>query len=140
LSYDYLFILFYVLRANFFFAVAKVDTSSALEVSSAGQACGLLEGAGGLTFEEALEVHKNLTSLPDSVARPGAAEALAKSSFLGRAVLVQRGGCSFIDKAKAVQAAGGAAVIIVNSHTGLSRFGVEPRWKGLGVRLHTRLQ
>lgn len=50
-------------------------------------------------------------------------------------MVLDRGGCAFIEKAKNAQAAGAAMAIVVNSFTGLSRFGVEPRWKGLGINI-----
>jgi hypothetical protein len=106
-----------------------VETARALPLAVADppDGCAALAGGGNLTFEEFVDQRADPAS-------HAAAEARARASaYRGRAVVVQRGGCSFIHKAKAVMAAGAAAILVVNSHTGLSRLGVEPRWKGLVI-------
>jgi len=108
-----------------------VDPAAHLEVVAAEPAdgCAPLEGGGGLTFEEFNERHLSETS-------PGVEKKeLVGSIYEGKAVLIKRGGCAFIDKAKAAQSAGAAMIVVENSHLGLSRFGVEPRWKGLGINI-----
>jgi hypothetical protein len=55
------------------------------------------------------------------------------TQFAGKAVVVHRGKCQFIEKAEAALAAGASMLIIVNTETSLSRFGVEPRWRGLAI-------
>ena len=59
---------------------------------------------------------------------PADNEALA-----GKAVVVHRGECQFIEKAESAAKAGASMLIIVNTETSLSRFGVEPRWRGLNI-------
>lgn len=60
---------------------------------------------------------------------------LDSSSFAGMAIVVQRGDCQFIDKAENAAKVGASMLIIVNTETSLSRFGVEPRHRGLSVGL-----
>lgn len=55
----------------------------------------------------------------------------------GKAVLVYRGNCRFIDKVEHAHAAGAAMIIVVNHDHALSRFGVEPRWRGLKIDVPT---
>jgi hypothetical protein len=118
----------------------SVDTAavSGLPVAGASppQGCGRLDASGGLTFEEHLALtNATAAALLDAATRARNEARLAGSAYGGKVVVLQRGGCSFIDKAKSAQAAGAAAVAIANSATHLSRFGVEPRWKGLGVHV-----
>lgn len=51
----------------------------------------------------------------------------------GKAVLVYRGNCKFIDKVEHAHAAGAAMIIVVNHDHTMMRFGVEPRWRGLKI-------
>mmetsp|Transcript_8803 Transcript_8803/g.11506 ORF Transcript_8803/g.11506 Transcript_8803/m.11506 type:complete len:497 (+) Transcript_8803:91-1581(+) len=97
-----------------------------LVLSDPQNGCERLVGGGDLTFEEFMDV-KNNNATADQMA------AAANSQYKGKVVVVRRGGCSFIDKAKTLQAAGAAMIVVVNSETSLSRFGVEPRWKGLVI-------
>jgi hypothetical protein len=109
-----------------FGVVLDPDLSYDLIAADPVDGCDLLNDGGKLTFEEFSEVKRN-NATDEHVA------AAMNSVYRGKAVVVQRGGCSFIDKAKTLQAAGAALIIVVNSQTSLSRFGVEPRWKGLVI-------
>jgi hypothetical protein len=141
---------------KFEFMIATFGTSvpagadNALEVVVAGDpwdTCALLEGGGGLTYEAFNEqdAAARNTSTNGGVQPAddvmGAMEPQAflnkegSSKYAGKAVLIKRGGCPFIEKAKSAQAAGASAVLVANTHTGVSRFGVEPRWKGLGITI-----
>lgn len=91
--------------------------------------CQLLKGGGDLTFEQFVEVKRDNATFEET-------EAAAASVYKGKAVIVERGDCAFIDKAKILQAAGAGMIVVVNSETSLRRFGVEPRWKGLVVGAH----
>merc|ERR1711998_490945 len=51
----------------------------------------------------------------------------------GKAVIIQRGGCQFLEKTMKGWASNASMVIIVNSETSINRYGCEPRWKGLKV-------
>jgi hypothetical protein len=118
----------------------SVDTASAtglaLVEANPPDACTLLASSGELTFEEHLELTNATASAQLSDSTKSAHEAkLQSSEYRGKVVVVQRGGCAFIAKAKHAQAAGAAAIVIVNSATHVSRFGVEPRWKGLGIHV-----
>mmetsp|Transcript_14143 Transcript_14143/g.20834 ORF Transcript_14143/g.20834 Transcript_14143/m.20834 type:complete len:487 (-) Transcript_14143:7-1467(-) len=71
------------------------------------------------------------------------------STVAGKAVVVQRGGCIFLDKAQAVLEAGGSMLVLVNQDvnpegvprgvqglpSGLFRMGAEPRWKAVNVSI-----
>lgn len=54
-------------------------------------------------------------------------------AVFGKAVVVPRGKCQFIEKAEHALAANVSMVIIANTETSLSRLGVEPRWRGLQI-------
>ncbi len=54
----------------------------------------------------------------------------------GKAVVVDRGGCPFVNKTRALAAAGAEAVIFINEEGGvMQRPGVQPKWLGLEVFL-----
>lgn len=67
------------------------------------------------------------------MAKPAEACDPLQKDYKGKAVLVRRGTCSFVQKAENVQAAGGIAMIVGSLHPHLLRMGVEPRWKGLNT-------
>jgi len=123
------------------FALAAPGGWEPVPGSSDDTGCSALAGGGGLTFEEfneLAELKANATRDGDAAGEAEVARreaALASSPFRGKAVVVPRGGCAFVNKAKNAQASGAAMVLIANTHTGLSRFGVEPRWKGLGITI-----
>lgn len=71
--------------------------------------------------------------IPLAMAKPAEACDPLQKDYKGKAVLVRRGTCSFVQKAENVQAAGGAALIVGSVHAHLLRMGVEPRWKGLNT-------
>ena len=50
-------------------------------------------------------------------------------------VLVRRGGCPFLNKVENIEKAGGIGMILGNQYSYLLRLGVEPRWKGLSVKI-----
>ena len=118
----------------------SVDTASAsglaLIEASPRDACTLLSSSGELTFEEHLELTNATAAAELSESTKATNEAKLQSSvYRGKVVVLQRGGCAFIAKAKNAQASGAAAIVVVDSATHLSRFGVEPRWKGLGIHV-----
>lgn len=71
--------------------------------------------------------------MPLAMAKPPEACDPLQKDYKGKAVLVRRGTCSFVQKAENVQAAGGVAMIVGSVHPHLLRMGVEPRWKGLNT-------
>lgn len=76
--------------------------------------------------------HENV-EIPLAMAKPAEACDPLLKDYKGKAVLVRRGTCSFVQKAENVQAAGGVAMIVGSVHSHLLRMGVEPRWKGLNT-------
>ena len=59
--------------------------------------------------------------IPLAMAKPAEACDPLQKDYKGKAVLVRRGTCSFVQKAENVQAAGGAAMIVGSVHTHLLR-------------------
>merc|ERR1711988_1168349 len=78
-----------------------------------------------------------VTGLQVVEAEPANACKALMNDVAGKAVIVQRGKCNFIDKAEKAVEAGAATVIVANMHTSISRFGVEPRWRGLKIDVPT---
>ena len=78
-----------------------------------------------------------VTGLQVVEAEPANACKALTNDVAGKAVIVQRGKCNFIDKAEKAVEAGAAMVIVANMHTSISRFGVEPRWRGLKIDVPT---
>jgi len=78
-----------------------------------------------------------VTGLQVVEAEPANACKPLTNDVTGKAVIVQRGKCNFIDKAEKAVDAGAAMVIVANMHTSISRFGVEPRWRGLKIDVPT---
>lgn len=70
-----------------------------------------------------------------AAAKPAEACSPLDGNFRGKAVLVRRGSCPFVQKAENVMAAGGAIMIVGSAHSYLLRMGVEPRWKGLNTAI-----
>mmetsp|Transcript_22223 Transcript_22223/g.32332 ORF Transcript_22223/g.32332 Transcript_22223/m.32332 type:complete len:459 (+) Transcript_22223:67-1443(+) len=73
--------------------------------------------------------------LPLVMSKPAEACEPLEKDVKGKAVLVRRGSCSFVQKAEHVQNAGGIAMIVSSLHSHLLRMGVEPRWKGLNTAI-----
>jgi minor extracellular serine protease Vpr len=60
--------------------------------------------------------------IPLAMAKPAeACDPLQQKDYRGKAVLVRRGTCSFVQKAENVQAAGGVAMLVGSVHTHLLR-------------------
>lgn len=55
------------------------------------------------------------------------------NAIRGKAVVIPRGKCQFIEKAEYGKHADASMVIIANTETTISRLGVEPRWRGLDI-------
>merc|ERR550514_987686 len=53
----------------------------------------------------------------------------------GRMLVVPRGGCQFWEKVVNGARAGATAILIANNAPGLTRVGVEPKWKALNVTI-----
>lgn len=80
-----------------------------------------------------MKVSHESVETPLAMAKPAEACDPLLKDYKGKAVLVRRGTCSFVQKAENVQAAGGVAMIVGSVHPHLLRMGVEPRWKGLNT-------
>lgn len=80
-----------------------------------------------------MKANHESVEIPLAMAKPAEACDPLEKDYKGKAVLVRRGTCSFVQKAENVQAAGGAAMIVGSVHSHLLRMGVEPRWKGLNT-------